>query len=349
MSIFQKSVLKEALSKIQDSEIESGWNNFKSYFHNSHTQKEILSYKEEEFQMLFLQKLFCSCLDYNVEGENKNLWKELKNPTNNRKADGGIKVDDKVIGVIELKSVKTSISDKELIKQAFDYKSNHDYCTYVITSNFKYLRFYIDSQNAYEEFNLFELTKDQFKLLFLCLNYQNICDGLPKKTKEESVIKEENITVSFYKDYSSFRNDLFSSIEKINPDFDSLILFQKTQKLLDRFLFILFAEDRGLLPSNTISEIINNWKSDISRGRKVSLFENFKEYFNLINIGRPASGQYKEIFAFNGGLFQKDEVLYNINIDDDILFKHTSKLTQYDFNSDVSVNILGHIFEHSLS
>jgi hypothetical protein len=40
--------------------------------------------------------------------------------------------------------------------------------------------------------------------------------------------------------------------------------------------------------------------------------------------------------------------LDNISIDDDILYEHTLKLSQYDFETDVDVNILGHIFEHSL-
>jgi type I restriction-modification system DNA methylase subunit len=60
-------------------------------------------------------------------------------------------------------------------------------------------------------------------------------------------------------------------------------------------------------------------------------------------------GQQHDIFAYNGGLFAPDEILDNIKINDDILSKHTVKLSNYDFESDVSVNILGHIFEHSLN
>jgi len=37
---------------------------------------------------------------------------------------------------------------------------------------------------------------------------------------------------------------------------DKLTLFKKSQKLLDRFLFIFFAEDRGLIPPN--AELLNN-------------------------------------------------------------------------------------------
>ena len=36
-------------------------------------------------------------------------------------------------------------------------------------------------------------------------------------------------------------------------------------------------------------------------------------------------------------------------IDDNLLYKHTLKLSEYDFASEVDVNILGHIFENSLN
>ena len=42
-------------------------------------------------------------------------------------------------------------------------------------------------------------------------------------------------------------------------------------------------------------------------------------------------------------------MLDNLKISDDILVEHTRKLSAYDFESDVDVNILGHIFENSLS
>ena len=48
-------------------------------------------------------------------------------------------------------------------------------------------------------------------------------------------------------------------------------------------------------------------------------------------------------------MFLPDEILDNIKIDDELLSKHTKILSNYDFASEVSVNILGHIFEHSLT
>jgi len=118
--------------------------------------------------------------------------------------------------------------------------------------------------------------------------------------------------------------------------------------LLDRFLFILFAEDRLLVPANSITQIVEKWKDDVAFGDKKPLYNIFKQYFNVLNTGRPKGGNREEIFAYNGGLFAPDEILDNISIDDEILLKHTLTLSQYDFETDVDVNILGHIFEHSL-
>ena len=46
---------------------------------------------------------------------------------------------------------------------------------------------------------------------------------------------------------------------------------------------------------------------------------------------------------------QQHDILDNIKINDELLHKHTVNLSNYDFESEVSVNILGHIFEHSLN
>jgi len=51
-----------------------------------------------------------------------------------------------------------------------------------------------------------------------------------------------------------------------------LMLFKKLQKLLDRFLFIFFGEDRGLLPANSISKIIEKWEYDTEWGDSKPLY-----------------------------------------------------------------------------
>jgi len=40
---------------------------------------------------------------------------------------------------------------------------------------------------------------------------------------------------------------LYQNLVTLNPQFEPIDLFKKSQKLLDRFLFLFFSEDRQLL------------------------------------------------------------------------------------------------------
>jgi hypothetical protein len=265
-------------------------------------------------------------------------------------------LNDAAIAVIELKGTNTK--DLESIRQqAFDYKANQPECVYVITSNFEKLRFYINNAVDFEEFDLFALSYNRFELLYLCLHKDHLLKHVPLKIKEASIHEEEAITKKFYSDYSNFKRELFRDMVKRNlrnPVLKELgessskkELFKKTQKLLDRFLFIFFGEDRGLLPPNSIPKVLEQWESLKKMDAYSPLYERYKKYFGYLNEGWK--GQDHEIFAYNGGLFKPDVLLDTIDIDDELLFKHTSILTKYDFESQVDVNILGHIFEHSLN
>ena len=348
MSLFQKSVEKKYLNELNSALIDEKFTLFQNYFGNPEIQENIYSAKEEQFQEGFLRELFAAILGYTLNPEpNFNLTTELKNISNSKKADGAILKNGDALAVIELKSTNTTDLDK-IETQAFGYKNHHPKCVYVITSNFEKLRFYIQNAVDHIDFDLFTLTRGQFELMWLCLAKENLLNHVPLKIKNASVLQEENITKKLYADYSEFRAAIYNNLVKNNPETDKLLLFKKTQKLLDRFLFIFFAEDRLLVPPNSITQIIEKWKDDEAFGDAKPLYETFKSYFRVLNTGRPKRGEREEIFAYNGGLFQPDEVLDNISIDDELLATHTLRLSEYDFETDVDVNILGHIFEHSL-
>lgn len=348
MSLFQNSVLNKYLKSLDTNKVNQAYETFTRHFHNSEIQENIRNSKEEQYQGEFLIDLFVNVLGYTKNPTpNFNLTTELKNIKNSKKTDGAILSKEKALAVIELKGTETTDLSK-VEQQAFGYKNNQPGCNYVITSNFEKLRFYIDNAVDFEEFNLFELTRERFDILWLCLSADFLLKNTPKKIKDESLTQEENVTKQLYKDYSQFRNEVFNSIQKENPQYDKLTLFKKTQKLLDRFLFIFFAEDRLLLPPNSIRSIIKQWTDLRDKyDEYFPLYNRFKKYFGYMNTGYK--GKQHDIFAYNGGLFAPDDILDNITINDDLLYKHTLNLSNYDFESEVSVNILGHIFEHSLN
>lgn len=347
MALFQHTVSKKYLASLNKELLEQKWSLYASLFLDVDRQERIKSLKEEQYQRGFLDDLFVKVLGYTLEpDENFNLSTEYKNVKDSKKADGAILFDNKVRAVIELKGTNTTDLGK-IENQAFGYKNNQPDCVYIITSNFEKLRFYIDNAIEHIDFNLFQLQQDEFELLYLCLAYENLSKGLAKKIKDESVSEEDVITKKLYKDYSLFKRELFSDLVAKNPQLDQLQLFKKSQKLLDRFLFIFFAEDRQLLPPNSVRKILQQWEQLKDLDAEVPLYERFKKYFGYLNTG--FKGKEFDVYAYNGGLFKPDDILDTIAIDDELLYKHTLRLSEYDFDSEVDVNILGHIFENSLN
>lgn len=350
MQIFQRNILNKYIENLDAELIAERYQQFADYFLNPERQENIHNSKEEQFQEGFLRELFVKILGYTLNPDpNFNLTAEMKNETNSKKADGAIMVNGKVVGVVELKDHKTTDLSK-VEAQAFNYKSQHKEAVYVVISNFEKLRFYIDNAVDFEEFDLFHLTKEDFARLWICLAYENIENNLPKQIKSASLTNEDQITNALYKDYSNFKRDLFDDILKNNPTDDTdhkILLFKKTQKLLDRLLFIFFAEDRGLLPPNSIMLIINQWEKLKELDEYQPFYNRLKKYFGYMNTG--FQGKNYEVFAYNGGLFKPDEILGSLTISDEVLMKYCKRISEYDFQSDVDVNILGHIFENSLT
>lgn len=351
MALFQHNIVEHYIATFNPKKVAQAYEVYKAYFLNPEIQKNIRQSNEIQFQEGFLRELFVNVLGYTISpSPNFNLIREEKNETDSKKADGAILINNEVVGIIELKGCNTT-DLKKVEAQAFGYKNQHAKATYVIISNFEKLRFYIDNSVDFEEFNLFNLSEDEFSLLYLCLAHENIEKNLPKTIKTKSVSKEEEITNKLYKDYSEFKQALFNDILVLNhvdTAEQKIVLFKKTQKLLDRLLFIFFAEDSGLLTPNTMRiHILDVWQKMKEVGEEQPLYNRIKKYFTWLDEGFKSTAI--EVFAYNGGLFKPDEVLDNLIISDELLYNYTLKLSEYNYASEVDVNILGHIFEHSLT
>lgn len=361
MSLFQKSILNSI--KQDESLVATRWAAFQNYIAKI---EAIRGFKEEVYQDGFFKDIFESCLGYTLKTTNPsgyNLEREKKNETDGKKADGVIYVNGEIIGVVELKDQKTKNLDA-VESQAFNYHASHSNSKYIIISNFDELRFYIDKKTAYEKFNLFSLTYEDFKTLHLLISFESIRDNTPLKLKEKSTNFEQTISKELYRDFSQFRTHLFENIVNNNytpvipaqagiqldsrlhgndEGLDKQTLLRLTQKLCDRIIFILFAEDRGLLRANTIKEIRDHFKNQAFT--TYTLYDIYKFYFQAINEGNSKLN----IPKYNGGLFATDALLDSLTIDDTYLDMEAQKLSDFDFVSEISVNILGHIFEQSLT
>ncbi|MBQ3675381.1 MAG: Eco57I restriction-modification methylase domain-containing protein [Campylobacter sp.] len=341
MPLFKEKIIKE--QKQDEKILNERYENLLKFQAKAELIKSV---KEEEYQTAFLQDIFENCLGYTLKTtnpQNFNLEREKKNKNNSKKCDGAIlDKNGEVIGVIELKDQKTHSLDK-IENQAFDYHNSQDKNSYIIISNFDEIRFYIEKKTAYEKFNLLSMTRSEFEFFHLIFSYESIIANLPKTLKEKSESSDNEISKKLYADFSEFRLKLFENAVLNNQNLDKKQILSLVQKFCDRIIFVLFAEDCGLLRVNFVSEINSQWQNQ--KLTKFSLYEIWQIYFDAIDKGNEKLG----VLAYNGGLFATDEALNSLKFDDEILQSYIAKLSSYDFASDISVNILGHIFEQSLS
>ena len=59
--------------------------------------------------------------------------------------------------------------------------------------------------------------------------------------------------------------NLFNHIKEKNPEINEILIFEKTQKLIDRFIFVCFCEDTGLLNEKTIRKLVEMARKRLSR------------------------------------------------------------------------------------
>ncbi len=355
MGVFQKSVLKNFVreqTKTNSEAIQNAYQKFRLHFGDISVQQNLSKVKEEQYQEGFLKDLFVNVLDYTLfPNPNHDLLTELKNPNDSKKADGGVltnnPIQNTVLAVIELKDMRTRLMTS-IENQAFGYKRQHPNCRYVITSNFRFLRLYLDNAYEHEEFDLFNLDYDNFAILYTLLQKDNLLSGLPLELKKQSIAREEELTLEFYNRYQLSKELIFISLARQNKKIKPLLLFEKTQKLLDRLIFMCFAKDKGLLPPNLIKTIIAEWKSRIEEGDFITLYDRLKHHFRFIDTGFK-SKKY-DIYGYNGGLFAPDKILDTVIFtNNENLENLLNSLNRYNFETDIDINVLGHIFEHSLN
>ena len=330
--------------------------------------QSILQSKEESLQGNFLQQFFVEVLGYSNQKDSGVWFLETEQKTlDNKKMDGALgffKIENNAIHadvrvVIELKNAKTDLDkpqnrkdDKRTpVQQAFDYANTlGGSCRWVIVSNFKEIRLYKQGDRTrYQPFDIISLENiEKFKQFYFLLHKDRLIsknnDSITDKLFIERQAEELEISKKFYADYKTARIDFFHSLKSYNPEVSELVLLNKTQKMLDRLMFVHFCEDFNIINPYTLRNLIDNIKRDLFIRDRDKIYRRLRFLFDAINEGYPPLN----INKFNGGLFSEDEVLNSLVIDDAIL-EPVLKLVDYDLASDLGVNILGHIFEQSLS
>ena len=323
--------------------------------------------KEEQLQSDFLNDFFGEILNYAYKRDASNitlnLEKEYKCDTDGTKPDGVLGYFNgatKIVKVvIELKDANTNLdrnqnrkNDKRTpVEQAFSYVSKvGGNCEWVIVSNFIELRLYrSNDMSAYQSFKIVELLNPKFfKRFYLMLSKDRLfLQNEVSYTNEllnSKINADEEIFVKFYNEYRQIRLVLFRHIISLNKELDNEQAIAMAQKIIDRIIFVCFCEDLGILPYKIVRTIIDEYNNSTFKLSQTQLWDNLKNLFTAIDKGYPE----RDINHFNGGLFKYDKELDSLPIRNDVILELLN-LERYDFESDLNVKILGHIFEQSIN
>lgn len=151
-----------------------------------------------------------------------------------------------------------------------------------------------------------------------------------------------DVTDDLYKQYSALRQKLIAWLVNApeGPRLRELDAIAPSQKVLDRILFVAFAQRTDLLPSKLLE------RAAIAGNEFVPapLWTNFLTLFRAVDRGEARL----KVWPYNGGLFAPDAILDSVMLPD-WLATEVAQLGQWDFNSEVPVTLLGHIFEQSVT
>jgi type I restriction-modification system DNA methylase subunit len=337
----------------------------------AYSRTDIEHTKEKSVQATFLHRIFVDVLGYlDQGGAPAGTWTLIAEPTtdiNSRQADGSVgfftPTGRRVRGIIELKDALTDLDAKQLsrqdrlspVEQAFLYLASFEEAEFVFLSNFQTLRLYSRrfGMTRYQEFQTSEVHRPDELAKFLAACSAEVVLGATPGTvapieqliSTQRIRAQQEITRDFYEKYKAYRDRLVHFIASNYPDLRSEAVTH-AQKLLDRLLFILYAEDVGLLPTDIAGRTIRHGKQSRSRSQ-TKIWEEFRFLFEDIDKGREDLDP--PINKYDGGLFALDPVLDSrIQIPNEMLLDLES-LSEFDFKSEVDVNILGHVFELSIA
>ncbi len=367
--IFKDRLIQKYLGKFTKDNISNFDEKFRimKRWYNASAEQYLDRTKETEIQGTFMVQVFESVLGYKTStGTDDDIFnqkQEYKSVLDTSEADGGLgffskttKTED-IRVIIELKDARKPLDKKQNrsshltpVEQAFSYANkNGSKCGWVIVSNFIETRLYKSTSSLeYEVFDLRKMnSEEEFVRFYFMLCKEHLIGDTGKALLDDLYQENEQIGIAisndFYKTYKEIRNGLYAKIKELNPDKDPILLFTKTQKIMDRFTFICFCEDCGLLPVNIYSNLVNSVHGSFSMIPN-KLWNELKGLFMSIDKGNPPM----KVNRYNGGLFKEDPELDQLDVSDDVL-ESFLKLAEYDFGSDLNVNILGQIFEQSIS
>lgn len=244
----------------------------------------------------------------------------------------------------------------------------------------RYVRFKIDGGDLFDQVSLLGENEDaQFdRFLFWRLFQPAMLLSDAGRTRLERLIErqgtvEKKLEDDFYDDYRAYREVLIRNI--MVQQIEGLTKSGKVrlgQKLLDRLIFVMFAEDMGGrvgFPANELqSQLIRFSEDSMLEGEGFEVWTRLKQIFSRMNTGGDI-GTHR-IHQFNGGLFADDPHMDALQLPNHIFVErgqgqNEAKIAEHkktllylaatynfakegDAKNSIGLYTLGHIFEQSI-
>jgi hypothetical protein len=325
---------------------------------------ELTQANEVQLHGEFLTKVFGDVLGYRMRtssGEDGSYELEAEHGfgVSRKSADGALgffgRNKNHVIAPIELKGADQALDTRKgrvqtPVEQAWGYASRAPESKWIIVSNYDETRLYAKDRgwDVYEVFELDTLDSDDgFARFYALLNPKTLLGTRAGGSSPLDVLldgsstAQQQITDKLYKTYRAVRRELFDELRKRRSNRPPQDVIPLAQTILDRTLFCAFAEDRSLIPAGTINRALNAINPyDASWSKWKSLCGVF--------LGLDKGSEILGLPPLNGGLFRPDGEVDALDVSDSLCSRF-GEIATYDFAEEVSVEVLGHIFEQSVT
>jgi hypothetical protein len=325
------------------------------------TSGRLRQLSEIQLQGDFLNDVFCRALGYDRAVEGAAVWHlEQHHAIPGQMPDAvlGIFRQDQPrppLAVIELKDARTHLdrdrsNGRTAVGQCWDYLVDTPReCRWGIVSNMVSFRLYErdSTKRVYEHFTLQSLRElRRFREFYALFHRKGLVEptaGQPPRAAlllEKTRNRQRTVSDELYEAYSTTRHDLIAYLRfDLRREINDSI--EMAQRLFDRVMFIAFCEDRELLPQGTIPQAYSvAGFQDVTNPR----WQNFKNLFRFIDRGSERHG----IDRYNGGLFQTHAV-DDLELPDEPWTRFFNSISGYDFADEVNLEVLGHLFERSIT
>ncbi len=322
-----------------------------------------LARKETSLDADFLREVFGDALGYRPSSAAEDQWELERQFTvpGIGTADGALGYFStgnpaKPVAVIELKGANTDLdtdrsNGRTAVQQCWDYLNALPEAAWGIVSNFSEIRLYNKEMGnqAFEVFTLQQLRDIIEFRKFWCLLERGglLKSGLGQEQRAQLLVTESSqrqrqVGDELYNYYSEQRARLIEHLrQKHGKSLDDAIHI--AQKLFDRIVFVAFCQDRGFLNRDAIRRSYETIPPffRVTNPR----WQNFLSLFHAVDKGAPNT---ELEHGYNGGLFTHDPQVDDLQLEDGwttVFFE----IGRYDFKDEVNVDVLGHLFERSIT